>query len=199
MKLTYKMSILCLSLTSASFADGVGNLEFTKYVKPGTRSVQERKMSNDVCAELGAIDVTDSAEIWLTENARDPVFCMGPPLNNLDPLNNTIDQQFNNETFLRTIGLSVTAPNFTANYGPYFVRADSRYSGVSVGSPVITGVRVIADNCGTAGSVPAQYSSGVGYASTTCSYPSSRGGRQSIGEVLVGSQYKAEYGVIILR
>ena len=164
----------------------------SKVIKAGSHTAAENELHKQSCAQLGAIDVTDLSDIKLAANTTDAVICMSA---------NPIDMTAlgGNLTNLRASNLTATAPTATVNFAPYWVKGTASYANARVGSAIFIGVGVPADNCGLAGTAAINVSSGVSYITATCSYPSSRGPRQSYTEATLEGLYSKSYGTITIQ
>lgn len=190
---TFLVTAIISALSTTAFSNNnLIGFEVAKIIKAGSHTTEENERHRKICQQQGAVDVTDLADIQLASNTTDAVICSLPYPITLGATVLPLDS-FNASS------LSTTAPNGTINFGPYLIRGYAYFSNARIGSSLFLGTGVLADHCGSAGAIAVNVPTGSSYIKASCSYPSSRGSRQSYTEAKLEGLYNKSYGTINLR
>ncbi len=190
-----KLLFIITTITCSFYAFAHDNFAVARIVKAGSHSLQANLENSKKCAEIGAVDITDTMDIKLSANTSDPLICYSSsPFKFLQ----TGGAIFSNKD-TNAASLITAAPSFTIPYGPYWIQGSASYTNASVGSALYIGVGVKADNCGVAGAGAIPVNTGIAYIKASCSYPSSHGPRQSYTEARLEQLYNISYGTVTLQ
>ena len=187
-----KKGFLIISAIYSFYAFADVNFQVAKVIKARSHSVQENIANSAKCAQLGAIDITDTADLKLSANASNVLVCFSP-----DPDHFKTVASINNN--INASSLNTQAPNGTVSYGPYSIGGTASYSDATIGSQMLIGVGVPANSCGSAASIGMPTRSGGAYITASCTYNYSRGAHQSYTEATLEQLYSKNYGTVTVQ
>ena len=153
-----------------------------KTIKAHSRTQAENQKHAELCSKVGAIDVTDNADIQVGENTQDAAVCIGSNNTENDQGEikslNTQEDIKKNDTLLGISFTSIYPPSGTTT-GPYYSWPIANYNNGVINQTISAEAGVPADNCYIAGNAGIQTTSGFIKLYLSCSRVLGRGATSS--------------------